>query len=181
MDDNSIDSKFRDFSNYLLDIGFLSGATYTDFGKIFKEIKKNNILYSENEEGDKDNDLILKDNVSKAIVEFYKSMNDEKKLLHAMNIFTKYSSKKKDEEAKKNIFQSVYSINNDEIIEENIDNKKNIEYSIVHIDSFNILATNNNKQKNKKIKMGMVKMKKIKIIAHLIILWCKKIKKIKML
>ena len=55
MNEDDIDIKIKDFSNYLLDIGLLiGGSTYNEFGNKFKEInEKEKILFEDEEEPDK--------------------------------------------------------------------------------------------------------------------------------
>ena len=95
---NEIELQIKDFSNYLLELGFLNGSNYSDFGKKFKEINRNSIDSSGSEDPDKNIDSIyFKDNLCKTIVEFYNSMNEEKKKLFALNIFMKYIKKREEE------------------------------------------------------------------------------------
>ena len=140
---DELELKVKDFSNYLLDLGFLTGLTYTEFNKKFKEINKSNVISSENEESDKKLDSIyFKDNISKTIVEFFNSMNEDKKKLWAINIFMKYKKKKEDDKDKDN-----FDVN-DIIL-----NEKNIDYIFEHIDSINLLSLekeDKEKVKNKK-------------------------------
>ena len=99
---DNLDNKIRDFSNYLLDLGFLNGLNYSDFCKKFKEINQTNMISSELEDMNLNIDSIyFKDNALKTIVEFYNSMTEDKKKLFAMNIFTKYTKKKEEEETNK--------------------------------------------------------------------------------
>ena len=89
------DSKIREFSTYLLDIGFLNGSNYIEFCKKFKEINSNSFASLGSEESDNNIDSIyFKDSASKTIVDFYKSMNEDKKKFFAINIYSKYIKKK---------------------------------------------------------------------------------------
>ena len=127
MDD--LDNKIRDFSSYLLDLGFLNSLNYNEFCQKFKEINKNNLASSEIEEiGTNISPTRFKDNASKTIVEFYNSMSEDKKKLFAKNIFTKYTEKKEIEK-NKDYSQSGKIVNNNAI-----------EYVIENIESFNILG-----------------------------------------
>ena len=141
------DSKIRDFSKYLLDIGFLNGSNFIEFCKKFKEINNNSLVSLGSEDSDNNIDSIyFKDNVTKTIVDFYNSMNEEKKKLCAINIYSKYI-KKKEEENNKDISHS-----------KNIINNKNIEYVIESIEPIIILATKQNKIKsNQKEKVKIIK------------------------
>ena len=144
MEENPIEKKIKDFSNYLMDLGLLNVVCYKDFIKKFKEISENGILSSGNEETDINIGLIyFKDNISKAIVEFYNSMSEERKKIIALNIFSKYNNKKEEEE-KNNI------IKNDENLDNKKENKKdeNIEYKIERMISFNIISKNKVNEKN---------------------------------
>ena len=141
------DSKIREFSTYLLDIGFLNGSNYIEFCKKFKEINSNSFASLGSEESDNNIDSIyFKDSASKTIVDFYNSMNEDKKKLFAINIYSKYI-KKKEEETNKDIFQS-----------KNIINNKNIEYVIESIEPIIILAIKkqgkNNQKEKSKVEIG---------------------------
>ena len=98
MEENEIDKKIKEFSNYLTEFGLLNNSCYNEFLKKFKEINENTIVSSGNEEPDKNIGLIyLKDNISKTMIEFYKAMPEQKKKLLALNIISKYNKKKEDE------------------------------------------------------------------------------------
>ena len=143
---DNLDNKIRDFSNYLLDLGFLNGLNYSEFCKKFKEINQTNMISSELEDMNLNIDSIyFKDNALKAIVEFYNSMTEDKKKLFAMNIFTKYT-KKKEEEMNKDNSQSDKNLNS-----------KNTEYIIESIQSFNIFGI---KQEDKSKEKPKTKQKK---------------------
>ena len=128
MNEDDIDIKLKDFSNYLLDIGLLiGGSNYNEFGKKFKEINEKEKILSEDEEPNKNFDLInFKDNISKTMIKFYDSMNEQKKKLITLNIFNIYNKKK--EENKNN--ENNYVINKNELVviseedEEKIDEHK---------------------------------------------------------
>ena len=136
---DKLETKIRDFSSYLMDIGFLNAYNYMDFCKKFKEMSRNSIASSGSDEVDNNLDLIyFKDNASKTIVEFYNSMNDDKKKLFAINIFAKYTKQKEEEENNKNNFKNKTNIN------------KNYENVIENIESFNILGIKKEENKNNK-------------------------------
>ena len=115
MNEDDIDIKIKDFSNYLLDIGLLiGGSTYNEFGNKFKEInEKEKILFEDEEEPDKKFNLtFFKDNICKTMIKFYESMNEERKKLITHNIFNIYNKKK---EGNKNN-DSNYVINKNELL-----------------------------------------------------------------
>ena len=102
MEENELEMKIKDFSNYLIEIGLLNNFYIKDFYKKFKEINENGIISSSgNEETDKNIELIyFKDSISKTIVEFYNSVPEERKIILALNIFSKYNERKKSEDKK---------------------------------------------------------------------------------
>ena len=83
---NKTQSKIKDFSNYLLELGFLNGANYSEFINKFNEINRSSNESSGSANSDKDIDSIYyKDNILKTIVEFYNEMNEDKKnYLHSI-------------------------------------------------------------------------------------------------
>ncbi len=95
MNENNIDLKVKDFSNYLLEIGLLIGSSYNDFIKKFKEINEKQKILLEDEESDENFGLTyFKDNISETMIKFYGSMNEERKKLVTYNIFNIYNKKK---------------------------------------------------------------------------------------
>ena len=129
MEENPLEIKVKEFCNYLIEIGLLNITFYKDFIKKFKEISENGVVYSGNEETDLSISLIyFKDNISNTIVEFYNSLNEERKKIIALNIFSKYNIKKE---------------NNDNI-ESKKSCKENTEYRIEKISSINFVKINGN-------------------------------------
>ena len=95
MNENNIDMKIKDFSNYLLDIGLLIGTSYNDFGKKFKEINEKEKILLDDEEPDESFELTyFKDNISKTMINFYSSLSEERKKLITFQIFNIYSKKR---------------------------------------------------------------------------------------
>ena len=122
---NNLDEKIKDFSNYLLDIGLLIGSSYNDFIKKFKEINEKEKILLDDEEPDENFDMIyFKDNMSKTMIKFYDSLNEDKKKLTTFNIFNIYS-KKKGEKNNNELSQDNFQIDKNEIIEEEGTDKKN--------------------------------------------------------
>ena len=122
---NNIDEKIKDFSNYLLDIGLLIGSSYNDFIKKFKEINEKEKILLDDEEPDENFDMIyFKDNMSKTMIKFYDSLNEDKKKLTTFNIFNIYS-KKKGEKNNNELSQDNFQIDKNEIIDEDGTAKKN--------------------------------------------------------
>ena len=153
MNENNIDLKLKDFSNYLLDIGLLIGGNiYNEFGKKYKEINEKEKILLEDEEPDINYDLTyFKDNNSKTIIKFYESLNEEKKKLITFSIFNNYNKRKE-----KNNINSDYHIDKNELLvvneedEDKIDdknnsnsNKKNIDYKEEHFEIELISLKNN--------------------------------------
>ena len=135
MNENDIDSKIKDFSNYLLDIGLLIGSSYNEFGKKFKEINEKEKILLDDEEVYENYDLtFFKDNISKTMIKFFDSMNEEKKKLITFNIFNTYTKKKEEKN------KGDFNINKNEIINENeediSENKEDIEYKEEHFEIF---------------------------------------------
>jgi len=134
MEENNLEAKVKAFCNYLVEIGLLNISIYKDFIKKFKEISENGIVSSGNKETDMSIGLIyFKDNISKTIVEFFNSLSEERKKIIALNIFSKYSNKKDNNE--NNDIQKSY--------------KENIEYKIEKIPSINFVKIIGNINKNK--------------------------------
>ena len=152
MNENNIDSKVKDFSNYLLDIGLLIGGNiYNEFGKKYKEINEKEKILLEDEEPDENYDLTyFKDNISKTMIKFYESLNEEKKKLITFSIFNNYNKRKE-----KNNTDTNYHIDKNELLavseedEDKIDDKnnsnniKNIEYKEEHFE-IELLSLKNN-------------------------------------
>ena len=132
MEKNEIEMKIKDFSNYLIEIGLLNNFYIKDFYKKLNEINENGIISSSgNEETDKNIGLIyFKDSISKTIVEFYNSVPEERKIIIALNIFSKYNERKKSEDKKNEIKNNKKA-----------DNNKISLYEIEKIPPINIIAT----------------------------------------
>ena len=95
MNENNIDKKLKDFSDYLLDIGLLIGTTYNDFKKKYKEINEKEKILIEDEEPDESFELTyFKDNISKTMIKFYSSLSEERKKLITFQIFNIYNKKR---------------------------------------------------------------------------------------
>ena len=84
--------KFLEFTNYLLNFGFLSGSNIQDFKEIFKSLNNYRKSFNNNLDPNRKylNLLFLKDNVSLCIVNFLNLMSDDKKKLLGMNLFSKF-------------------------------------------------------------------------------------------
>ena len=150
MDVNPIDIKIKEFALYLKDIGLLNETNINDFLKKFKNISDNSLISSGNFETDINVGLIyLKENLSKAMLEFYNLMTEERKKIIYLNIYSKFIQKReKDLENKgKKIYNTYISL----IIKKYFSNwkKNNKSKNIKNID--NNLNTNLNKE-NKEIK-----------------------------
>ena len=139
MNENNIDLKVKDFSNYLLEIGLLIGSSYNDFIKKFKEINEKQKILLEDEESDENFGLTyFKDNISETMIKFYDSMNEERKKLVTYNIFNIYN-KKKGENINNDLPNDNFHIDNTELISE----EKNIKYEEERFE-ITILSSKNN-------------------------------------
>jgi len=101
------DDTFNNFSKYLLDLGFLNKSAYDEFSKKYKEISQRK-LYSSNI--DLTNSIKLSINktfITDTLVEFYNSLQEERKKLIAINIFDKYI-KKNENNIKFKIFENKH-------------------------------------------------------------------------
>ena len=97
---NILEAEIKNFANYLMEFGLLNTTGYIDFCKKFNEIN-NNIISSEIEDADKKIALLyFKDNASKAILEFLNNLSEPRKLLMALNIYSKYEEKKENKKQK---------------------------------------------------------------------------------
>ena len=149
--------KFLEFTNYLLNFGFLSGSNIQDFKEIFKSL--NNYRKSFNNKFDPNtkylNLLFLKDNISLCIVNFLNLMSDDKKKLLGMNLFTKFMENEENykinlnnnENKKKNILFKIFSLyqkfSSRKILKKYFSNWKTIKNKLIK----NIENYNNNKFK----------------------------------
>ena len=109
MDINPIDIKIKEFASYLKDFGLLNETNINDFLKKFKNISQNNIISSGIYETDVNVGLIyLKENLSKAMLEFYNLMTEERKKIIYLNIYSKFIQKR--EEDLKNKGKKIYNL-----------------------------------------------------------------------
>ena len=111
MDINPIDIKIKEFAVYLKDFGLLNETNINDFLKKFKNISDNSLMSSGNLETDINVGLIyLKENLSKAMIEFYNLMTEERKKIIYLNIYSKFIQKReKDLQDKGKKIYSTYT------------------------------------------------------------------------
>ena len=109
MDKNKIDIKIREFAIYLKDFGLLNDSNIKDFLKTFKNINEKDSISSKNYNNDINLDLIyLKENLSKAMVEFFNLMTEEKKRIIYLNVYSNFLQKRIKELNLKGIF--IYKV-----------------------------------------------------------------------
>ena len=95
MDKNSIDIKIREFAIYLKDFGLLNETNINDFFKTFLNKSEKNSAHSLNYKNDINLELIyLKENLSKAMFEFFNIMTEERKRIIYLNIYSKFLQKR---------------------------------------------------------------------------------------
>ena len=120
----NIDEKIKDFSNYLLDIGLLMFSNHNDFVNKFKEINEKEKIILDDEEPDENYDKIyFKENLSKTLLKFYDSLNEDKKKLISYNIYNIYCQKKS-EKNNNELTEDNFHIDKNEIIDEEGTEKK---------------------------------------------------------
>ena len=110
MDKNSIDIKIREFAFYLKDFGLLNETNIKEFFKTFININENNQASSNHFNNDISIGLIyLKENLSKAMLEFFNLLTDERKRAIYLNIYSKFLQKReKDLFNKGNLLYKIY-------------------------------------------------------------------------
>ena len=109
MDNNIIDIKIKEFAIYLKDFGLLNEAHIKDFLKTFKNINEKDLISSKNYNNDINLDLIyLKENLSKAMLEFFNLMTEEKKRIIYLNVYSNFLQKRVKELNIKGIF--IYKV-----------------------------------------------------------------------
>ena len=143
MDINPIDIKIKEFALYLKDFGLLNETNINDFLKKFKNTSDNSIVSSGIYETDINVGLIyLKENLSKAMLEFYGLMTEERKKITYLNIYSKFIQKREKDLKIKG--EKIYNIYSSHIIKKYFNNWKKENLSL------NDLNNNNNKNKNNK-------------------------------
>ena len=117
MNENNVDTKLKDFSNYLLDVGLLIGTSYNDFGKKFKEISEKEKILIEDEEPDESFELTyFKDNISKTMIKFYSSLSEERKKLITFQIFNIYTKKREGKNNNNELNNDNFQIDKNELV-----------------------------------------------------------------
>ena len=111
MDQNSIDIKIREFAIYLKEFGLLNETNIKDFLNTFKNLKGKDLRESTNFDNDINLELIyLKENLAKAILQFFNLMTEETKRITYLNIYSKFLQKReKDLKDKGSIIFKLYS------------------------------------------------------------------------
>lgn len=98
MDVNPIDIKIREFAQYLKEFGLLNETNINDFLKQFKNTSENSFVSSGIFETDVNVGLIyLKENLSKAMLEFFNLMTEERKKITYLNIYSKFLKKREED------------------------------------------------------------------------------------
>ena len=95
MDRNSKDIKIREFAIYLTKFGLLNETNIKDFLSTFKNISQRDFHESNNCNNDINLELIyLKENLAKAMFEFFNLMTEERKRITYLNIYSKFLQKR---------------------------------------------------------------------------------------
>ena len=150
------DDILKNFSNYLMDLGFLNYSTYIEFSKKYDEISQRKLLASHIPMTDSTQAEIDKKNITDTLVEFYNSLHNERKKLLAINVFDRYIKRSEKKSVKETENDEIQLSNLDDIIMENNNNdnennKLDTNKQIEHVESFNIPGIKNNKaQKEEK-------------------------------
>ena len=110
MDKNSIDIKIREFAIYLKELGLLNEINIKDFLKTFKNQMEREQYSLNNFKNDINFELIyLKENLAKAMLEFFNLITKEGKRSIYLNIYSKFLQKReKDLFVKGNILYKLY-------------------------------------------------------------------------
>lgn len=96
MSSKFIEQTYKEFLDYLMEYGFISGSTLGDFKKKYEKINEEGLKPEAVKTSDEEMALIyFKDIISKTIIDFYDELSEERKKLLAMNIFNKFLSNKK--------------------------------------------------------------------------------------
>jgi len=165
------DDMLKNFSNYLLELGFLNYSTYKEFSKKYDEISQRKLFASHIGLTDSTQAEIDKKNITDALVEFYNSLQEERKQLLAINVFDKYIKKSEKENVKESENNEIQLSNLDDIIMENnnnVNDNENNRYDtnkkIEHVESFNIPGIKKNKtrkeEKNDSCFTNFIQLKK---------------------
>ena len=157
MDVNPIDIKIREFSLYLKEFGLLNETNINDFLKQFKNTSENSFVSSGIFETDVNVGLIyLKENLSKAMLEFFNLMTEERKKITYLNIYSKFL-KKREEDLKKR-GNTIYNMYSSLCIKKYFLNwKKGNSRKNIKIENFKS-NDNNNKENSTKISIKDYKM-----------------------
>ena len=132
------DDTFKNFSNYLLDLGFLNNSTLNEFSKKYEEISQRKMYNSSIELTNSTLSGINKNKIIDTIVEFYKSLQEERKKLLAVNVFDKFIKKGEKKNMKESENNEIQLSNLDDIIMEKDENNKDDTNKIIeHVESFN--------------------------------------------
>lgn len=98
MDVNPIDIKIREFALHLKEFGLLNETNINDFLKQFKNTSDNSFMSSGIYETDINVGLIyLKENLSKAMLDFFNLMTEERKKITYLNIYSKFLKKREED------------------------------------------------------------------------------------
>ena len=143
------DDTFKNFSKYLFDLGFLNDSTLNEFSKKYEEISQRKMYISSIEPTNSTLSGINKNNIIDTFVEFYKSLQEERKKLLAVNVFNKFIKKGEKKNMKESENNEIQLSNLDDIIMEKDENNKDDTNKIIeHVESFNIPGIKNNKEQN---------------------------------
>ena len=149
MDVNPIDIKIREFALYLKEFGLLNETNLNDFLKQFKNTSENSFVSSGIFETDVNVGLIyLKENLSKAMLEFFNLMTEERKKITYLNIYSKFLKKREEELSKKG--KTIYNMYSSLCIKKYFVNwKKGNSRKNTKIENIKTNDNNNNNNENK--------------------------------
>ena len=150
MEKNFIDIKVKEFAYYLKDFGLLNETNLKDFLETFSNLSKNEQVSSHNFKNDINLELIyLKENLSKAMLEFFNLMAEERKRITYLNMYSKFLQKREKELDNKGhlLYKNYYSLMIKRYFsrwkEKNLNNAFNEKNNNKEINSFQNLQTDN--------------------------------------
>jgi len=113
MNKNAIDIKIKDFAFYLKDFGLLNEMNINEFLKTFKNLNEKEKLFTNNLNDINIELIYLKENLAKAMLEFFNSLTEERKRTIYLNIYSKFLQKREKDLNNKGdlLYKSYCSLN----------------------------------------------------------------------
>ena len=105
--------KIREFAFYLKDFGLLNDMNINEFLKTFMNLNENEQILSNNLNDINIELIYLKENLAKAMLEFFNSLTEEKKRIIYLNMYSKFLQKREKDLSNKGdlLYKSYCSLN----------------------------------------------------------------------